>query len=201
MSASRIAATVPPMNVARPPARDAPPRTAAVMLFSAKVEPTCALPIGDRAMTKNDGHGREHRRQEQSPDPEPVGPDPAAFGRPFVEPHRPQLQTRSGGMEPDVRERRPGEDDDERHGDRSDARGEHRHQVGADDPLGRRSQGERDPVQDAQRGQGGDDRGDLEPSDQAGVDEAEGDAAQEDDADPEQDLGRRRPRRRSGRRR
>ena len=32
MSARRIAATVPPRNVVLPPARDAPPKTAAVML-------------------------------------------------------------------------------------------------------------------------------------------------------------------------
>ena len=53
MSASRSAATVLPRNVARPPARAAPPRTAAVMLFRAKVDPMVAFPIGDRAMTKN----------------------------------------------------------------------------------------------------------------------------------------------------
>jgi hypothetical protein len=53
MSASRTAATVLPRNVARPPARAAPPRTAAVMLFSAKVEPIVAFPTGERAMTKN----------------------------------------------------------------------------------------------------------------------------------------------------
>jgi hypothetical protein len=41
----------------------------------------------------------------------------------------------------------------------------------------------------AQRGQSGDDRGDLESPDQARIDEAQGDAADQDDADPEQDLG------------
>ena len=54
MSARRIAATVPPKNVVLPPARDAPPRTAAVMLLSANADPTCGLPIGDLAMTKNE---------------------------------------------------------------------------------------------------------------------------------------------------
>ena len=65
--------------------------------------------------------------------------------RSLVETHRPLLETRPGGMEPQICQTRR-DDDDEGHGDRSDARREHRHQAGADDALGRRSHGQRDPV-------------------------------------------------------
>ena len=70
-------------------------------------------------------------------------------------------------------DRAPTHDDDEGDGDRPDARPEQRHEVGADDPLGGGSHGQRDPVEDAERRQRGDDRRDLEPADQAGVDQAE----------------------------
>ena len=123
MRARSMAATVAPMNVALPPASDAPPRTAAVMLFSAYVEPTCALPIGDRVMTKNEADRREHRRQEERPDPDPVRPDPAALRRPLVEPHRAHSSPEPEAWSHRSRARRD-DDDDERHGDRPDPRGE-----------------------------------------------------------------------------
>jgi hypothetical protein len=36
-------------------------------------------------MNEEGGHGRQHGRQDEGPDPEPVGPDPSPFGRPVVE--------------------------------------------------------------------------------------------------------------------
>ncbi len=52
ISASSTPAKALPTNVARPPASEAPPRTAAVMLFRANDEPIWAFPSGALAMTK-----------------------------------------------------------------------------------------------------------------------------------------------------
>ncbi len=159
------------------------------MLFSANVEPTCALPIGDRAMTKNEATAASTAEKRRARTRSQLVLTPPRFADRSSKPDRPQRESRPGRVEPEIGQPRPDDDDDECHGDRSDARGEHRSEVGADDPLGRRSQRQRDPVQDAERGEGGDDRGDLESSDQAGVDETESDAAEQDDPDPDHDLG------------
>ena len=146
-----------------------------------RVDPIWALPIGERAITKNAGdRGRATAEQHERPHPNPVGPDAAALGRPLVEADRSHRQARARGVQPQVEQARADDDDDE--GDRYRARAclENGHQVGADDPLGGRPQGERDPVEDAERRQGGDDRWDLDPPDQAGIDQTEAEPARED---------------------
>ena len=130
ISARRTAATVPPRNVARPPASDAPPRTAAVMLFSAKVEPIGALPIGDRAITKNEATAASTAERTSARTRSQLVLTPPRFADRSSKPTALSCETGPGGVEPQIGQTRPDDDDDEGHGDRSDARREHRHQVG-----------------------------------------------------------------------
>ena len=66
MSASRTAATVLPMKVARPPESAAPPNTAAVMLLRANELPIWALPIGERAITNSAAIAARSRREHRA---------------------------------------------------------------------------------------------------------------------------------------
>jgi hypothetical protein len=59
-------------------------------------------------------------------------------------------------VEPEIEDAGADDDDDERDGDRTHARLEEGHEVIADDPLRSGSQGQGDPVQDAECRQGGD---------------------------------------------
>ena len=102
-----------PTKVARPPASDAPPSTAAVMLVESERRPIWAFPIGERAITKKSGHCREELGS-GAPHPNPVGPGPPprlAVAR-RIQP--PEPQTRAGtGMQPHVDEGGPDTDHDE----------------------------------------------------------------------------------------
>ena len=108
MSASRTAATVLPMNVARPPASAAPPNTAAVMLLSVNELPIWALPIGERTITNSAAIGADHAREQRAPHPDPVGPDPAPLGRTVVEADRTHLEPGPRAVQPQIEQ--PGAD-------------------------------------------------------------------------------------------
>ena len=91
MRASRTAATVLPMKVARPPASAAPPNTAAVMLLSVNELPIWALPIGERAMTNSAAIAPITPESIERSDPDRVVPDPAPLRSTVVEPDRSHL--------------------------------------------------------------------------------------------------------------
>ncbi len=135
------------------------------------------------------GDGREHGRQEERPHADPVRPDavrawPRARRSPWPAAARPEPVAWSQSRRGPPRRRR-----DERHGD-GPMRAGAPNQVAVDDAPGRLSQGERDAVEDAERGERGDDRRDLQTDHEDGVHESQGHAAEEDRPDPEQDLGR-----------
>ena len=171
--ASSTAATVLPMNVARPPASAAPPSTAAVMLLSANELPIWALPIGERAMTKSAATAPRTPESRSARTRIQLVLMPPRLAARSSKPTARTSRPGSRGVQPEIEQAGADDDDDERDRDRPDARPQERHQVVADDALGGGSHGQRDPVEDAERGQGGDQRRDLEAPDQHGVDQPE----------------------------
>ena len=89
MRASRTAATVLPMKVARPPASAAPPNTAAVMLLSVNELPIWALPIGERTMTNSAAIAAMTPESMRARTRIAVVPDPSPLRSTVVEPDRP----------------------------------------------------------------------------------------------------------------
>ena len=92
-------------------------------------------------------------------------------------------------MEPVVERDGRHRDADERDRERPEVLAQPRGESAVDGSPRRLPQGQRDPVQDAERGQRGDDRRDLESPGQAGVDRSQDEPAAEDRRDAEQDLG------------
>ena len=135
------------------------------------------------------GDGGEQGRQEKGSDPDPVGADATPLGRSLVEPDRPKLESRPTRVQPDIEEPGPDHDGDERHWHRTDASTEHGEEPGVDGAARRRSKSQRDPVEDAEGGERGDDRGDLHAADQAGVDQTDQEAGEQHRTAADQDLG------------
>ena len=85
------------------PASDAaPPSTAAVMLCSASVSPICALPIGERAMTKNDATAANRADSTSARTWIQLVLTPPRFADRSSNPTARSCEARAGGVEPVV---------------------------------------------------------------------------------------------------
>ena len=122
MSASRTAATVLPMNVARPPASAAPPKYSG--RDAVERERAADLSVADRRAGHDEQRrdGADHAREQERSHPDPVGPDAAPLGGTLVEAHRTHLEPGSRGVQPEVEQPGADHDEDERDRDRPDAR-------------------------------------------------------------------------------
>ena len=146
------------------------------MLFKRVAGPDLRIAHPGAGHHEQRGDCGEQGGEQQCPDPDPVGPDAAPLRRALVESHRADLEPGSAGVKPEVEQARTDHDQDEGDRDRPDPTAEQGGERRVDGPSRSRAKSEGDPVEDAQGGQRGDDRGDLHPTDETGVDQADGKA-------------------------
>src|SRR5690606_6602247 len=148
------------------------------------------LGVADRRSGNDEegGDGGEQSGDEQGPHPDPIGADPSPLRGPLVEADGANSQAGTTRVEPQVEESGSDDEEDEGDGNGTYGRREDLDQAAADRSLGGRSQSERDTVEDAEGGQGGDDRWDLDAPDQPGIDQSEQESAPQHRRHADDDL-------------
>ena len=140
------------------------------------------VPTPTSEPTKKPAQHGNNRGQKKGAQMDEIDAHAIALGRLLAKADGPQLQAAAGAIQPEVAgDRRSENDHEERNRNKADAGLKEVDEIFADHAEGRRPQIERDALNHAQHGDGGDDRIDADVANESAVGQADHDADREAD--------------------